>query len=522
MGQVMSPWTHASAAVADAFPLEPLSAALPAADRPHRRRSSDWRVGHALVAACFWPRVFACARCMRAESRGSRTVAVATALAFALLPGAWMNLLKGILSEFPYLAFALAALVQHRRLEGRGATRGWALARCARRGGDPYAHRGRRWVGRGPRGPRRRCAGGARGTPCGCAAPRSPLPCPWRRPRCGTCCVPRDARIRTPPSAPACSTACARQSAPWLARLRARQRGLRSAICARLRALLIFWSGPWQPKALFAATIGVLGAAGLAWRALRAEADALYALFYLAILLFFPFPAHMYRLGLPIVPVVLAAAWWGLQEARPALPPRQDRALRHRRGVRSAGGLRARHGLPWPSAPSPRRSRASGAHPARGHRGVLSLLGRDDGGLHRGPGDRGARRHGAHPGDDTAASARDVVSPRLHRAARRAHGYRGSGRPGSGLLRGRGRAAPGRLHLRERDPHARRGHRWRRSPSAGALGRSQRRIRLDAERTQRRSRGGSPQGRCAAGRLKGSAAASPRRCRGHRRRSSWA
>src|SRR5512135_3358032 len=60
MGQVLSPWRHASAAVVDAFPLEryppffPLLLGLTGG-------AFDWRIGHALVAACFAASVFLCA-----------------------------------------------------------------------------------------------------------------------------------------------------------------------------------------------------------------------------------------------------------------------------------------------------------------------------------------------------------------------------------------------------------------------------------------------------------------------------
>src|SRR6185437_9276044 len=98
------------------------------------------------------------------------------------------------------------------------------------------------------------------------------------------------------------------EGAPWLARLVLEN--AHSFGYSWLRAVVIFWSGAADPKAILASAIGVLALAGIAWRAARREADALYALFYLAILLVFPYPAHMYRLGLPIVPVLLAAAWW--------------------------------------------------------------------------------------------------------------------------------------------------------------------------------------------------------------------
>jgi 4-amino-4-deoxy-L-arabinose transferase-like glycosyltransferase len=308
MGQVMSPWMHASAAVADAFPLERYPPLFPLL-LGITGGAFDWRVGHALVAACFAASVFLCALHARGVT-GSRAMAAATALAFALLPGTWMNL-KGILTEFPYLAFSLAALVQHRRLEGRGSARGWAAlaallaaAILTRTVGIALvaglaAAEAVRWRRTGDAA-RLRSAAIALAVPVAAAALWYLLRPAGREDTYAAIGAGMLASLRE-------------EGAPWLVRI-----ALANAASfgySWLRALLIFWSDPWQPKALFAAAIGLLGVAGLAGRALRAEADALYALFYLGILLFFPFPAHMYRLGLPIVPVVLAAGWWVLREA---------------------------------------------------------------------------------------------------------------------------------------------------------------------------------------------------------------
>lgn len=320
MGQVLSPWAKASAAVVDAFPLEryppffPLLLGITGG-------AFDFRLGHALIAVCFAASVFLCALHARGVTR-SDAIAVATALTFALLPGAWMNL-KGILSEFPYLAFSLAALVQHRRLAERSDARGWialsllaSAAILTRTVGIALiaglaAAEALRWL-------RSRDSRRLRSATPALTAPVVALGL-WYllRPagREDTYAAIGAAMLRS----------LHEEGAPWLAHMVLAN--VQSFGYSWLRALVIFWSGAGDPKAILASVVGVLAIAGIGWRLLRREADALYALFYLAILLFFPYPAHMYRLGLPIVPVLLAAAWWALGEilARAAPGPRSAR-----------------------------------------------------------------------------------------------------------------------------------------------------------------------------------------------------
>jgi hypothetical protein len=308
MGQVLSPWTHASAAVADAFPLErypplfPLLLGLTGG-------AFDLRIGHALIALCFAASVFLCALHARSIV-GSAAMAGATALAFALLPGAWVNL-KGILSEFPYLALSLAALVQHRRLGERGDGRGWALlsllvtaAMLTRTVGIALvagigAAEGLRWI-RSSDTPRARRAALALAAPVAALALWYILRPAGRE---DTYAAIGTAMLRN----------LREQGAPWLAQVVLDN--VRSFGYSWLRTVVIFWSGAADPKAILASAIGALALAGIAWRALRAQPDALYAIAYLGILLLFPYPAHMYRLGLPIVPVLLAAGAWALREA---------------------------------------------------------------------------------------------------------------------------------------------------------------------------------------------------------------
>ena len=308
MGQVLSPWAHASAAVVDAFPLErypplfPLLLGLTGG-------AFDWRIGHALIAVCFAASVFLCALHARGVTR-SNAMALATALAFALLPGAWMNL-KGILSEFPYLAFSLAALVQHRRLEGRADARGWAAlavwvsaALLTRTIGVALvaglaAAEGLRWL-------RSRDARRLRAAAIALAVPLAAIAL-WYLLR------PAGREDTYAAIGANMLKSLRKEGAPWIVRVILGN--VDSFGYSWLRALVIFWSGALDPKAILASAIGLVALAGAAWRAARGEPDGLYAACYLAILLLFPYPAHVYRLGVPIVPVLLAAAAWALAQA---------------------------------------------------------------------------------------------------------------------------------------------------------------------------------------------------------------
>jgi hypothetical protein len=82
---------------------------------------------------------------------------------------------------------------------------------------------------------------------------------------------------------------------------------------AWLSSLLIFWGEPWRPTFLLAALVGVLGMGGAIVRAARGAADGLYVIFFLLILLFWPFPGQMYRLVFPVVPLLVLQALWGVR-----------------------------------------------------------------------------------------------------------------------------------------------------------------------------------------------------------------
>ena len=309
MAQGLSPWSRPAAAVAAAFPREsyppffPLALALFGG-------AHDWHVAHLLVAACFAATVLLAGLHARAIT-GSAAVGLGTALTMATLPEAWINL-KGILSEFPYMALSLAALLQHRRLrEPEGAARrgGWIVL-----GGLLAATALTRTVGVAL-----------------VAAVAAAEALRWRRERDAARLASAGMAIAVPlvcaalwyalrPTASGDDT-YVRIGSGILRSLRENGAGwLVDSVLANvaslgyswLHALMMFWSGPWQPRALLGTALGFLALGGAAARAWRGEPDGLYAFFFLGIVLMWPFPGHMYRLGLPIVPVLLAAGWWAL------------------------------------------------------------------------------------------------------------------------------------------------------------------------------------------------------------------
>jgi hypothetical protein len=83
---------------------------------------------------------------------------------------------------------------------------------------------------------------------------------------------------------------------------------------AWLNALVIYWGEPWQPKFLACAALGIAGLAAVGRRAWRLHVDGLYVLLFLAVLAAWPFPGQMYRLALPVFPLVLALAWCAIAE----------------------------------------------------------------------------------------------------------------------------------------------------------------------------------------------------------------
>jgi hypothetical protein len=75
-------------------------------------------------------------------------------------------------------------------------------------------------------------------------------------------------------------------------------------------AILIYWAEPWRVAFIATTLVGMSGAIGSLARASRGEPDGLYVLGFVAILAAWPFPGQMYRLVLPIVPLLLVHALW--------------------------------------------------------------------------------------------------------------------------------------------------------------------------------------------------------------------
>ena len=307
MAQAFSPFGPASAAISEALPREkypplfPLLVALGGG-------AYDWRIAHLWVAAAFAASVFFLGAHAR-NATGAARIGWAAALVYAWMPAAWLNL-KGILSEFPFMALTFATLAYFDRLRARPATmRGYAglgalmaavmLTRTigaallvAIAMAEAWAfvkHRER---------DRMRCAAAALAIPILAAGL-------WYlvRPKGG-----EDAYL-------AFTTGMAQGTAEhglaWA--LGIASVNISALGDAWLTALLIFWGEPWRAGFLIATFVGASGATGTLARAARGEADALYVLAFLAILVAWPFPGQMYRLALPVLPLLLVHALWAWQ-----------------------------------------------------------------------------------------------------------------------------------------------------------------------------------------------------------------
>jgi hypothetical protein len=303
MAQAFSPWHAVSPAVAAAWPHEkypPLFPALIAL----AGAAYDWRWAHAIVAACFGASVWLLGA-HAARITASARVGLAVALVYALLPGAWLNM-KGVLSEFPYMALAFAALVAHRRfaedprlsragllavlLAGAMLTRTIGIALWLAFAIVELAA----WIGLRER-QRARRAGWLLGASLAALASWYAL-----RPAGGD-----DAYVQFGTQV---AGRVATQGPGWLLGLMASNLG--AIFDAWLNALVIYWGEATQPKFLLCAALGMAGLGAIAWRALRFEADGVYVIAFLGILAAWPFPGQMYRLALPVLPLLLCAIAW--------------------------------------------------------------------------------------------------------------------------------------------------------------------------------------------------------------------
>ena len=308
MAQAFSPWHAASPAVVAQMPLEKYPPLFPAI-LAITGAAFEWRWAHVLVALCFGASV---ALLGLHAGRVSRSLAVGAAAAavYAAMPGAWLNV-KGILSEFPYMAIAFGTLAW---LEGREG-KPWSARSIAILAALLAAAMLTRTIGvtlwiavgmaqlaaaaHGQDRVRMRAVGIA----LLCALALTGL---WYvvRPAGG-----EDAYM----SSSLGVMDRAREEGPaWLLWLVANNAS--AIVDAWLNALVIYWGEWWHPRFLGAATLGAASLAAVAWRALRLRSDGLYVLAFLAVLLVWPYSGQMYRLALPVFPLALALLLCGVAE----------------------------------------------------------------------------------------------------------------------------------------------------------------------------------------------------------------
>ncbi len=307
MAQALSPFAPASAAVAAAFPQEkypplfPLLLALGGG-------AYDWRIAHLWVALAFAASVFFLG-VHAAKASGSARIGFAAAFVFAWMPGVWLNL-KGILSEFPFMALTFAALAYYERLRARPSTRrayvglGVLLAAVmlTRTIGVSLlaavaVSEGWKYL-KGRETDRLRHAAWALAIPILAAGLWYAM-----RPTGG-----EDAYLAF---GTGMAQGAVERGAGWALGIASMNA---SALAdAWLNALLIFWGEPWRPGFVIATLVGASAALGTLWRAARGAADALYVLAFVAILVAWPFPGQMYRLALPVFPLLVFHALWTWQ-----------------------------------------------------------------------------------------------------------------------------------------------------------------------------------------------------------------
>ena len=309
MAQAFSPYAPASDAISAALPHQkypPLFPLLLAVGGG----AYDWRIAHLWVAAAFGASVFFLGVLAWAIT-GSARAGWAAALLYACLPGTWLNM-KGILSEFPFMALTFAALAFHRRLGARPpAMRGFmglgallAAVLLTRTIGiallAAIAVAELLRFAKLRDGARLRCAGAALAVAIATAGLWYLL-----RPKGG-----EDAYLAYSASM---AQGAAEHGLAWALRIAGNNAS--SIADAWLTALLIFWGEPWRAGFVIAALVGASGAIGALLRAAHGDADGLYVLAFVAVLAAWPFPGQMFRLALPVVPLVAMHALWAWQLA---------------------------------------------------------------------------------------------------------------------------------------------------------------------------------------------------------------
>ncbi len=449
--QALSPFGMAHPAVLAAAPYEkypPLFAALLALTGG----AFDWRVAHAVVALAFAASVYLLGVLAR-QVTGSAWIAVATALVYAWIPGSWLSV-KGILSEFPYMVLAFAALIVHGARAGKPLTRGAAIGLGALLAAAVLT----RTIGitllaaiafvEALRYARERDTARVRALAWTFAIPIVAAALWYAlRPSVG-----EDAYVSFGTGV---LQGTAERGVGWAFSLVATNASALAG--AWLHALLIFWGESWKPGFLIASAFGALGLAASLRRAARGHADAAYVAAFLGLLLVWPFPGQMFRLAFPLVPLVLMNAF---------------------------GALRQLFALRWDSRRAERWSAyAAGLPIALAAPAVLFYIA-----------DRAFRGHGSHPQVGSRGCTAHVVRAQLCGAARSP--ARRADEPPNRRCRPR-RASEGyrsELHLpRQRESARQRLARRQPAGSFPAGARAGRRS-VAARRRRRRAPGPPPQG----------------------------
>lgn len=314
MAQAMSPWESASAPIVAAFPDQrypPLFALWLGVFGG----AYDWRIAHAWVAVSFGVGVMLTGLLARDVLR-AWWPAFLTALLFACMPGAWLNV-KGILSEFPYIAVSVAALVAYRYAalrpqRGRYAVLAALLAIAALTRTIGVALIAAVAIAQAWHWMRTRDTARLRGFAIACGVAVLALAA-WYALR------PAGGEDAYASFSSAVARRAVEQGPGWLLQLMGNN--VSTIVDAWLTALLIFWGEPWKPAFVIACLFGASGIAGILWRSARREADAIYVLAFAAILVAWPFPGQMYRLALPAFPLVTMNATWFWQELFARIDP---------------------------------------------------------------------------------------------------------------------------------------------------------------------------------------------------------
>jgi hypothetical protein len=320
MAQWFSPFQSASTPVAAAAILEkyppffPLLLAITGG-------AFDWRLGHALVALAFAASTWLLAL-HASRLTGSTLIGFAVALVYAFLPASWINA-KGILSEFPYLALTLMALIVHARQDAaptrmRAVALGVLIAAAVLTRTIGVALLAAVAISGLVRYLRKHDTRALRGLGWSLAIPIASVACWYSlRPAAGDDAYAYyGARIVQDG---------AQGGLEWI--LGTAGLNLAALRDAWLASLMIYWGEWWKPGVLLASALGLAAAAATAWRAARGEADAIYCVIFAGVIVAWPFPGQMFRLAFPIVPLLLANVFWalrlGLERISPLEAPRR-------------------------------------------------------------------------------------------------------------------------------------------------------------------------------------------------------